>query len=53
LQFKKLAAQVMSRFAKFSARWISAYGMTMGISDVTPSSILHAKNERKKTDEYK
>lgn len=26
----------MLRVAKFSARWISNYGMSIGISDVTP-----------------
>jgi DNA-directed RNA polymerase III subunit RPC1 len=40
----------MSRFAKLSARWISNYGMTIGISDVTPSTKLHKQNEKQKDD---
>ena len=36
----------MNRFAKLSARWISNYGMTIGINDVTPSqSLLKINNE--------
>lgn len=38
----------MSRFAKVSARWLSHYGMTIGISDVTPSFKLNVINEKKK-----
>lgn len=38
----------MSRFAKLSARWITNYGMTIGISDVTPSPSLNKNNELKK-----
>jgi len=30
----------MLRVAKFSARWISNHGMSIGISDVTPFEIL-------------
>ena len=30
----------MLRVAKFSARWISNYGMSIGISDVTPFKLL-------------
>ncbi|KAL4512347.1 hypothetical protein ABPG72_005349 [Tetrahymena utriculariae] len=43
-----MAASVMSRFAKLSARWITNYGMTIGISDVTPSPSLNTINEKKK-----
>lgn len=43
-----ITASVMSRFAKFSARWITNYGMTIGISDVTPSPSLNKNNEQKK-----
>lgn len=42
------SGEVMSRFAKVSARWLSHYGMTIGISDVTPSVKLNAINEKKK-----
>lgn len=31
-----VAAEVMLRMAKLSSRWISHYGMTIGIGDVTP-----------------
>lgn len=30
----------MHRIAKLSSRWLSNYGMTIGISDVTPSADL-------------
>jgi len=40
----------MSKFAKLSGRWLSEYGMTMGISDVTPSATLFNQNEKKKDD---
>lgn len=33
----EVAAEIMLRFAKLSSRWISHYGMTIGIGDVTPS----------------
>ena len=36
----------MSRIAKLSARWITNYGMTIGISDVTPSKSLNDFNEK-------
>jgi len=32
----EVAAQCMLRVAKFSARWISNYGMSIGIIDVSP-----------------
>ena len=32
----EIAAEVMLRFSKLSSRWISNYGMTIGIGDVTP-----------------
>ena len=31
-----VAAACMLRISKFSARWISNYGMSIGIGDVTP-----------------
>lgn len=36
----EVAAQCMLRVAKFSSRWISNYGMSIGISDVTPFALL-------------
>lgn len=36
----KLACQVMHRIAKLSSRWLSNFGMTFGLSDVTPSAEL-------------
>jgi DNA-directed RNA polymerase III subunit RPC1 len=32
----EIAAKCMLRVSKFSSRWISNYGMSIGISDVTP-----------------
>jgi DNA-directed RNA polymerase III subunit RPC1 len=32
----EIAAKVMLRVSKFSSRWISNYGMSIGIGDVTP-----------------
>jgi DNA-directed RNA polymerase III subunit RPC1 len=34
----------MHRIAKLSARWLSNYGMTIGIADVTPSEDLKVIN---------
>nr|CAI39062.1 DNA-directed RNA polymerase III largest subunit [Paramecium tetraurelia] len=37
----QIAASVMQRFAKLSSRWISHYGMTIGIGDVmAPKSLI-------------
>jgi len=36
----KIAADVMLRFSKLASRWISHYGFTIGIGDVTPSPEL-------------
>lgn len=44
----KLATKIMSRFAKLSARWLTNFGMTIGISDVTPSRNLYQENEKEK-----
>lgn len=33
----RVAGEVMLRFSKLSSRWISHYGMTIGIGDVTPT----------------
>ena len=35
----------MHRISKLSGRWLSNYGMTIGISDVTPSSELKSINK--------
>ena len=38
------AARMMARISRFSARWLSNYGMTIGISDVTPrGELIQAK----------
>jgi DNA-directed RNA polymerase III subunit RPC1 len=39
----EMAAACMLRIAKFSARWITNHGMSIGIGDVTPSKQLVAK----------
>ena len=39
---------MMARFSKLAGRWISDYGMSMGISDVTPYDSLYQENEHKK-----
>jgi DNA-directed RNA polymerase III subunit RPC1 len=41
-----IATRCMLRVSKFSSRWISNYGMSIGISDVTPSpDLLDQKNK--------
>lgn len=40
----EVAAQVMLRFSKLSSRWITDYGMTIGIGDVTPNPELIKAN---------
>jgi len=41
-----VAAACMLRLSKFSARWISNYGMSIGIGDVTPfEELVQAKGE--------
>jgi len=40
----KVACEIMHRIAKLSARWLSNYGMTIGISDVTASKGLQEMN---------
>jgi DNA-directed RNA polymerase III subunit RPC1 len=37
----KVAAACMSRIAKFAARWLSTYGLSIGINDVTPFKQLN------------
>lgn len=40
-----VAAEVLSRIAKFSSRWIGDYGMSLGIRDVYPKEDLMDKKE--------
>ena len=40
----QVACEVMHRIAKLSSRWLSNFGMTIGISDVSPSSSLYQIN---------
>lgn len=42
----EIACDVMHRFSKLSSRWITNFGMTIGISDVTPSHELQALNRQ-------
>jgi len=44
----KFATIIMSRFAKLSARWLTNFGMTIGISDVSPSKKLNFLIEKEK-----
>jgi len=37
----------MNKFAKLSARWLTNYGMTFGLSDVTPDPSLIQANQAK------
>mmetsp|Transcript_19222 Transcript_19222/g.22238 ORF Transcript_19222/g.22238 Transcript_19222/m.22238 type:complete len:96 (-) Transcript_19222:975-1262(-) len=39
------AAKCMLRLSKFASRWISNYGMSIGISDVIPYQIIEKKAE--------
>lgn len=42
----EVAAKCMLRVAKLSARWLSNYGMSIGIGDVTPfNTLLKEKSE--------
>ena len=41
----EIAAKWMLRLSKFASRWISNYGMSIGISDVTPFGITEQKAE--------
>jgi DNA-directed RNA polymerase III subunit RPC1 len=42
----EVACEIMHRIAKLSSRWLSNYGMTIGISDVTPSMDLRVINRQ-------
>ena len=35
----------MNRFSKFSSRWIETYGMTIGVTDVSPPPQLIEHNK--------
>ena len=38
------ACEIMQRISKLSGRWLSDFGMTIGISDVTPSEEIKKMN---------
>jgi DNA-directed RNA polymerase III subunit RPC1 len=40
------AAYAMNRLARFSSRWLSSYGFSIGVDDVTPSESLKCRKER-------
>ena len=50
---REQAAKCMNKFAKLSARWLTNYGMTFGITDVTPSPSLITSNEETMERAYK
>ena len=50
---KYIAAKVLTRISKFSARWISNYGMSFGISDVIPRIDLIQNKEKLIDTSYK
>jgi DNA-directed RNA polymerase III subunit RPC1 len=41
----EVACEIMHRISKLSSRWLSNYGMTIGISDVTPALHLRGVNK--------
>jgi len=41
----EMASACMLRLSKFSARWISNWGLSIGISDVTPSEEFLVKKK--------
>jgi DNA-directed RNA polymerase III subunit RPC1 len=41
----EMASACMLRLSKFSARWISSWGLSIGISDVTPSNSFLVKKK--------
>jgi DNA-directed RNA polymerase III subunit RPC1 len=49
----EIATKCMLRVSKFSSRWISNYGMSIGIGDVTPFENLLVEKERMLTTGYK
>ena len=42
----EVSTKCMLRLSKFSSRWISNYGMSIGISDVTPMKELLVEKEK-------
>ena len=48
-----IACEVMHRISKLSSRWLSNYGMTIGIGDVTPSEDLNKINQQVKEESYR
>jgi DNA-directed RNA polymerase III subunit RPC1 len=49
----EIAAKCMQRVSKFSARWLSNYGMSIGIGDVTPAPLLIQKKKELIENGYK
>ena len=49
----EIATKCMLRLSKFSARWISNYGMSIGIGDVTPMNYLLNEKRRMIEQGYK
>ena len=49
----EIATKCMLRVSKFSSRWISNYGMSIGIGDVTPQDQLIAKKKILLAEGYK
>jgi len=49
---REQAAKCMNKFAKLSARWITNYGMSFGVSDVAPSPHLIKSNDEKIAEAY-
>ena len=47
------ACEMMHRISKLSARWLSNYGMTIGIGDVTPQEDLEQMNKSAIESAYK
>ena len=50
---KKICAKVLTRISKFSARWITNYGMSFGISDVIPRADLIEQKEKLVDESYR
>ena len=48
----RVAAEVMKRLSKFSARFMGERGFSIGIDDVTPSPRLQEENSRKMDQSY-
>lgn len=50
---RRICAKVLTRISKFSARWIANYGMSFGISDVTPRADLIEEKKKLVQESYK